>query len=374
MIYLDHNATTPLRPEAREAMVAAMAVTGNPSSVHGAGRRARAMIETARFAVAEMAGATPADVLFTAGGSEADAQALWGAALAGNLERLIVSPIEHEAVLANARLVADRCGLALETFAVDRNGVADLDDLARRLKTGGRALVALMAANNETGVLQPTAEAARLTADAGGLFFCDAVAAAGRIALPKADYLTLAGHKIGGPMGTGALILAPSAPFGPLLRGGGQERARRAGSENLVGLAGFGAAAAQVVRDGFDVANATARAHFEQGLHALADDAIVFGETAPRLQNTTLFAIPGMAAETALMALDLDGVCVSRGAACAAGKVGASHVLAAMGVPATLARSVLRVSFGWNNAPGDAGAALAALAHFRRARTGAAAA
>lgn len=370
MIYLDHNATSPLRPEAQDAMVAACAVAGNPSSVHAAGRAARAVLENARGAVAGLAGVAPANVIFSAGGTDADVMVLWGAVLADvSIRRLIISAVEHDAVLANAALVAEKCGLALDILPVTRDGVADLDALRSLLPTGGRALVALMSANNETGAVQPVTEAADMVHAAGGLIFSDAVAAVGKMPLPKADYLTIAGHKIGGPMGTGAVILGGDVPFAPLIRGGGQEGARRAGSENLIALAGFGAAAEltakEMAGDGAGtVANATFRADFEQALQEVCDKAVIFSENVPRLGNTCLFAVPGMMAENALMALDLDGICVSRGAACSSGKVKSSHVLAAMNVPEELARCVLRISFGWNSAPGDGAAALAALSRF----------
>lgn len=357
-------------------MTQAMTRTGNPSSVHAQGRAARASLESARQAVATLVGAEARNVIFTSGGTEADALGLWGAALADpTLKRLVVSAVEHDAVLANARLAAEKCGLTFECLPTDATGVADLSALKRLLAGGGRTMVALMAANNETGAVQPADEAAELIGAAGGLFFCDAVAAAGKMALPKADYLTLAGHKIGGPSGTGALIVADGVPFAPLIRGGGQEQLRRAGSENVVGLAGFGAAAATATREGANVANATERVRFEQGLRALCPEAVIFSETARRLWNTSLFALPGMAAETAIMALDLDGICVSRGAACSSGKVAVSHVLTAMGVDEALARCVLRISFGWSTKAGDAEKALASLSAFwRRSRRARAAA
>lgn len=365
MIYLDHNAASPLRPEAKRAMAAACELTGNPSSVHRAGREARAMLEAVRADVAALAGAGPADVIFTAGGTEADALVLWGAVLADpSIKRLIISAVEHDAVRANAALVAEKHGIELQILPVNRDGVADLDALRGLLSTGGRALVALMTANNETGAIQPVSDAARMVHDAGGLIFSDAVAAVGKMALPAVDYLTLAGHKIGGPMGTGAVVLGPDVPFAPLMRGGGQEAARRAGSENLVALAGFGAAAALASAERGNVANITVRDDFEQALHAACSEVVIFSETVPRLWNTCLFAVPGMAAENALMALDLDGICLSRGAACSSGKVKTSHVLAAMGVPEDLARCVLRISFGWNSRTADGEAALAGLSSF----------
>lgn len=363
-MYLDHNATSPLRPGARNAMAAASERMGNPSSVHTAGRAARAVLEEARTAIAALCGVANANVVFTSGGTEADALALWGAALAEpKLTRLIVSAVEHDAVLANAALVAERCHIRLEILPVTRDGVADMVVLEKMLDDGGKALVALMVANNETGAIQPTDTALQLTHAAGGLFFCDAVAGAGKMALPKADYLTLAGHKIGGPLGTGALLVADNAPFAPLIRGGGQEMGRRAGSENLIALAGFGAAARECLADD-PVAKGTVRARFEQQLRTQFPDVVIFSAEVPRLWNTTLFALTGMAAENALMALDLDGICVSRGAACSSGKVKRSHVLTAMGVEDALAQSVLRVSFGWSSEEGEADAAVASLLRF----------
>lgn len=365
MIYLDHNAASPLRPEAKRAMAAACELAGNPSSVHRAGREARAVLEAARADVAALVGANPAEVIFTAGGTEADALVLWGAVLAdSSITRLIVSAIEHDAVRANAALVAEKHGIGLQILPVTRDGVADLEALRSLLSTGGRALVALMTANNETGALQPVTDAARMAHDAGGLIFSDAVAAVGKMALPSVDYLTVGGHKIGGPMGTGALVLGKDVPFAPLIRGGGQEMSRRAGSENLVALAGFGAAARLAAAEWANVANITVRDDFEQALRAACSEVVIFSETVPRLWNTCLFAVPGMAAENALMALDLDGVCLSRGAACSSGKVKTSHVLTAMGVPEDLARCVLRISFGWNSRPADGEAALAGLSSF----------
>lgn len=363
-MYLDHNATSPLRPGARDAMAAASELVGNPSSVHAAGRAARAVLEEARTAVAALSGVANANVVFTSGGTEADALALWGAVLAdGGLKRLIVSAVEHDAVLSNAALVAERCGIGLEVLPVSRDGVADLCVLEKMLGSGGKSLVALMAANNETGALQPVDDAIRLTHAAGGLFFCDAVAAAGKMAMPHADYVSLAGHKIGGPLGTGALLVADEAPFSPLIRGGGQEMGRRAGSENVIALAGFGAAARECLAEDA-VANVTMQARFEQQLRMQFPQAVIFSADVPRLWNTTLFALPGMVAENALMALDLDGICVSRGAACSSGKVKRSHVLAAMGIEDALAQSVLRVSFGWSSLESDGDAAIASLSRF----------
>jgi cysteine desulfurase len=365
MAYLDHNATSPLRAEAREAVGLALAIGGNASSVHARGRKARALIEEARAKVAALAGTAPDEVVFTAGGSEANALALWGAvqgaADAGaRLTRLFVSAIEHGSVLANAAALAERfAGLRLETIPVTADGVADLEALRTQLREGkGRALIALMAANNETGVVQPVAEAAELAREAGALLLVDAVQAAGKMPVPRADYVTLSAHKIGGPQGVGALVLRKDAPFAPLIVGGGQEQGRRAGTENLSGIAGFGAAAATAKPIG-----ATLRDLFETKLRHISPDVVIFGEMALRLDNTSNFVLPGMPAETALIALDLDCVMLSSGAACSSGKVKPSHVLAAMGVNDDLARCALRASFGWDSTEADVDAAIGSLSN-----------
>ena len=368
MVYLDHNATSPLRAEAEQAAARAMALGGNASSVHAKGRAARGVIEDARVKVAQLADARVQDVVFTGGGTEANALALWGAvqgaAEAGaRITRLFVSAIEHSSVRANAAALAERvAGLRLETIPVSADGVADLEALRCELREGkGRALIALMAANNETGVVQPVAEAAALAREAGALLLTDAVQAAGKIAVPEADYITLSAHKIGGPAGAGALILRDGVPFSPLILGGGQELGRQAGTENLAGIAGFGAAAEAVGKQGF--LTPVLRDRFEKKLKQIAPDAVIFGGKAARLANTSNFALPGIPAETALMALDLDGVMLSSGAACSSGKVKPSHVLGAMGMTERLARCALRASFGWNSAETDVEEALASISN-----------
>ena len=371
MTYLDHNATSPLRPEAREAMSRAMGTGGNPSSVHGAGRAARALVEAAREQVAELVHARTQDVIFTSGGTEANALALWGAVhgaadAEARITRLFVSAIEHDSVKANAAAIAERVpGVRLQTIAVTNSGIVDTENLRVLLREGkGRAIVAVMLANNETGAVQPLAQVAKLAKDAGALLLVDAIQAAGKLdidfAALGADYLTLSAHKLGGPQGAGALIVKEGAPFVAQILGGGQERGTRAGTENVVGIAGFGAAA-EASQRGLGTMSRIAflRDRFEHGLKQIAPDAIVFGET--RLGNTSNFALPGIAAETAVIALDLDGVMASSGAACSSGKVKPSHVLQAMGVSEDIARSALRVSFGWNSTEQDADAALASL-------------
>jgi cysteine desulfurase len=367
MAYLDHNATSPLRPEAKEIMDRALACAGNASSIHACGRGARVMIEHARQQVATLAGVSASQVVFTSGGTEANAMALRGAVQgATNAEaritRLFVSTIEHGSVLATAKDIADRvAGIRLEIVPCVADGVVDLDMLGTLLREGkGRALVALMGANNEPGVIQPIAETAALAREAGALLFVDAVQAAGKMPMPQAEYVTLSAHKIGGPQGVGALVVRDGAPFAPLLVGGGQEQGRRAGTENLAGIAGFGAAAEAAARDHVD---AVLRERFEERLRRISPNAIIFGAHAERVHNTSNFALPGIAAETALMALDLDGVQLSSGAACSSGSVKPSHVLAAMGVKEDLARCALRASFGWDSTEADVEAALAAISN-----------
>ena len=352
--YLDWNASAPLRVEARAALSAALALTGNPSSVHHEGRAARQIVEDARGAVAALVGADARNVIFTAGGTEANALALAPRLDAGRrqpFDRLLVSAIEHPSVLAGGRFAPT----AVENIPVDANGVIDLGALQRRLEALGdqRALVSLMAANNETGVIQPVAEAAGIVHRHGGLMHVDAVQAAGRIALDiaalGADLLTLSAHKIGGAKGAGALVKRDeSLQIEPLIRGGGQERGNRAGTENVAAIAAFGAAAAAMTANSAtEIAQMMRlRDRLESSLRIATPEAVIFGADAARLPNTTLVAIPGAKAETLVIAFDLDGVAVSSGSACSSGKVAPSHVLAAMGVEPALARGAIRVSTG----------------------------
>jgi cysteine desulfurase len=346
-IYFDWNATAPLRKEARAAALAAFDVNGNPSSVHGEGRAARRLIEHAREQVAALVGAQPRNVVFTSGGTEANMLAL---APAAARDRLLVSAIEHPSVLAGGRFPSG----SVERLPVTGSGTLDLAALERRLAAlGSRALVSLMLANNEAGVVQPVAQAAQLVHAAGGVLHVDAVQAVTRIPCDinalGADLLTLSGHKIGAPKGIGALIGRTEFPLvDALIKGGGQERGLRAGTENVAGIAGFGAAAA-AAREGFTTEAArmaALRDRLEAGLKAASPTVVIFGTESERLPNTTLFAVAGMKAETAVIALDLEGVAVSAGAACSSGKVQPSHVLAAMGVPPHLARAGVRVSLG----------------------------
>jgi len=353
--YLDWNATAPLRGEARDAMAAAMDVIGNPSSVHAEGRAARRLVEDARGQVAALVGADPRNVIFTSGGTEANALALTSGLRHGESgapDRLLMSTIEHPSVRTGGRFPVS----AQEDIPVTGAGIVDTDWLAHRLTrlAGSRPLASLMLANNETGVIQPVAAVAEVVHAHGGLMHVDAVQASGKIVcdinILMADLLTVSAHKLGGPKGIGALILAGESLHisDPLLRGGGQESGRRAGTENVLGIVGFGAAA-QAAREAltdYAARMAAARDHLEARVREIAPETVIFGADAPRLPNTTLLAMPGIRAETALIALDLEGVAVSSGSACSSGKVAPSHVLAAMGVPSELALGAIRVSLG----------------------------
>ena len=349
--YFDWNATTPLSAPARAAMTAALDLYGNPSSVHAEGRAARRLVEQARAQVAALAGVEPAGVVFTSGGSEANAMALTPAieGAGPRRDRLLVSAIEHPSVRAGGSFAAD----AIEEIAVTADGIVDLDDLKGRLARGGNALVSVMLANNETGVVQPIREVAAIVHQAGGLLHVDAAQVPGRIEFDfkalGADLMSFSAHKLGGPKGVGALLMRAGLHFTlPLIRGGGQERGLRAGTENVPGIAGFGAAAAAAQAGLATVAPRmrALRDRLEAGLRAVVPDLVIFGFAAPRLPNTSLFAAPGMKAETAVIALDLDGIAVSSGAACSSGKVQSSHALAAMGVEPVLAQGAIRASLG----------------------------
>ena len=360
--YLDWNATAPMREEAKAAYTAAVSRVGNPSSVHAEGRAARALLETAREQVAALVGAQPGNVVFTASGTEANMLALTPAIETadnkGPRSRLFLSAIEHVSVRAGGRFPRE----GIEELPVRADGRLDLAALAAAIAGTPRPLVSLMLANNETGIVQPVAEAGAIVHAAGGLIHVDAVQAAGRIPCDitalGADLLTLSAHKIGGAKGSGALVRAREDIHftEPLVRGGGQERGLRAGTENVAGIAAFGAAAAaaRVGRAGEAAHMSRLRNELEVGLLAVTPDATVFGrETVERLPNTTLFTVAGVKAETAVIAFDLEGVAVSSGAACSSGKVQPSHVLAAMGVSAPLQRGALRVSLGWNSTEAD---------------------
>ena len=364
-VYLDWNASAPMRPQARDAMQAALELTGNPSSVHGEGRAARTVIEQAREAVAALVGADSRNVIFTSGGTEANALALSPSIQVGDdkrhFGRLLVSAIEHPSVLAGGQFPAS----SVEHLGVTADGVIDLVALEQRLaaltRGNERLMVSVMAANNETGVIQPAAHVAEIVHRHGGLLHVDAVQAAGRMPLDigatGADLLTLSAHKMGGAKGAGALIRRDeSIHFAdPLIRGGGQERGTRAGTENVAAIAAFGAAAAAVRADMVAEVRhmAALRNRLEAGLRAVTPQAVVFGDGADRLPNTTLVAMPDAKAETLVIGFDLDGVAVSSGSACSSGKVAPSHVLAAMGVAPDLARGAIRVSLGPSTSEAD---------------------
>jgi cysteine desulfurase len=342
--YLDWNATAPLRAQARSAMLAALDLVGNPSSVHEEGRAARAIVEGAREDVARLAGARPAEVVFTSGASEANN---W--VLRSPWARIVCARIEHDSVLAPATAAS----VPFVEIDVDADGVADPDAIAEDAfgADPARTLVTLQMANNETGVIQPVAELAARGAARGCHVHTDAVQAAGRMPLRFADMaidtMALSAHKIGGPKGIGALIVRDANRLAPLIAGGGQERRRRAGTENVAAIAGFGAAATAAVTElaGVD-AIAVLRDRLEREVRQITPQAVVIGAAAARLPNTSLIAMPGMAAETLVIKLDLAGFAISAGAACSSGKVGISTVLQAMGLPDAVARGAVRISLG----------------------------
>jgi cysteine desulfurase len=355
-IYLDYNATAPIRPEARDAVLRAFETAGNPSSVHASGRAARDLVETARAQVASLVGVVPGSVTFVSGGTEANALAIGSAAFAG-FNRIIVSEGEHDAVLETAAA----SGLQVLKMPIDADGVARLDWLEEALCDDGRALVCLMLANNETGVIQPVAEASVLVRAADGWLHVDAVQAAGKIAIDftalGADTLALSAHKLGGPQGVGALVAGTRATIVRQQHGGGQERGRRAGTENVAGIAGFGAAAEAARKNLEGLGDLPSMANQGTWRDALAErlkaaGAVVLGEGAQRLPQTLCLAAEGFASQIQVMNLDLAGVMVSAGSACSSGKVKASRVVEAMG-RSDLAPFALRVSGGWASTEQD---------------------
>ncbi|MBW0002499.1 MAG: cysteine desulfurase [Hyphomicrobiales bacterium] len=361
-IYLDWNATAPIRPESLARMVDVLAKSGNASSVHAEGRAARGLVEMAREQVAQLANAPEAGVIFTSGGTEAIAAALtprWR--INGEpkeFSQLLIGATEHAAVLAGGRFDARVCS----TVRVRADGRLDLDALDKALAAAcGPVLVAVQMANNETGVMQPIAEIARRVHHGGGVLVCDAVQAAGKVALDiaalGADALILSSHKIGGPQGAGALVLRKEAtsPADPLIRGGGQERGHRGGTEAVAAITGFGVAAALVLAesDETSVRLANLRDRLEKDLRARLPQIVFFGAAAERLPNTSLIGLDGAPAATLLMALDLSGFAVSSGSACSSGKVKRSHVLDAMGIDRRLAESAIRVSLGRGTSEND---------------------
>lgn len=367
--YLDHNASAPLSDGARAAMVDALAIDANPSSVHAGGRDARRVVETARREVAALVNGDLANVVFTSGATEAASWLLtpnWRMGRAPlKISRLIVCAADHPATLNGGQFPPDR----VTRLGVDADGVVRLDELTSELaghdRATGQVMVVVHLANNETGVVQPVAQIAAIVREAGGILVLDAVQAAGRIPLDIsggcADFLILSSHKIGGPKGAGAVVSAGGVLMPePLIRGGGQEHGHRAGTENVAAVAGFGAAAREAAGRLSQVAEiARLRDRFEAVIVELVPDAVIFGRSAPRLSNTTYFAIPGIKAETAQIAFDLEGVALSAGSACSSGKVGPSHVLAAMGHGAY--GGALRVSIGHQTSDEDLAAFAGAL-------------
>jgi cysteine desulfurase len=354
--YLDYNATAPIRDEVREAVTEALALPGNPSSVHAEGRAARSAVEAAREKVAALVGGSPEDVVFTSGATEANALAL--APRHAEKWRCYVSAVEHPSALSGGRFASD----CVTRFPVTADGVANLESLAEQLResraAGEKCFVSLMAANNETGAIQPVTEASHIVHDAGGVLHTDAVQAAGRIELDiaalGADLLSLSAHKIGGPKGIGALVFGQGASVEPLIKGGSQERRRRAGTENVAGIVGFGVAAELALADLAKAGEiASLRDQLERGAVALAPGAVVLSASVARLPNTTCLAVPGVKAETLVIGLDLAGVAVSSGSACSSGKVEASHVLGAMGVADELRQGAIRVSLGFGTVNAD---------------------
>lgn len=358
-IYLDYNAGAPLRMEARDALIEALSARGNASSVHAEGRAQRARIERARRQVAALVGASAENVVFTSGGTEANATVLSPRMRLGATEiaidRLLVGASEHPSVLAGGRFAEDR----IIRIPVDGDGVIDLEALGAELsaiaKAGERALVSLMLANNETGTIQPVAAVAALARSFGALVHTDAIQAAGRIPIDigalGVDLLTLSAHKIGGPQGAGAIVFGGDLvrPL-PLVTGGGQEKRHRAGTENVAAIVAFGAAAEAAVAD---LARAEEWRGWRDRIAASAAPAIVVGGGAERLPQTLCLAAEGFSAETLVIALDLEGVAISAGSACSSGKVGVSHVMKAMNLADSVAKSAVRVSFGWETGEKD---------------------
>ncbi len=341
-IYLDNNATTPLRQSAVSAMLSTMGAPANPSSVHGFGRNARLIVENARESVAALAGCQPADVVFTSGGTEANNLVL------SQYDYIITSNIEHDSIRqvngVQPRITVDSSGV-IELASV--SAAVNLVDESQKSQT----LISVMAANNETGVVQPIAEIAAIVKAAGIAFHSDMVQIFGKahidVAASEVGYASLSAHKIGGPAGVGALIVRPGLRLTSLFRGGGQEQGRRAGTENLIGIAGFGAAAADAFGDiGHYVKMAGWRDAFERKVSAVRNGVTVFGRMGPRLGNTSCIAVDGRSAETMVMAFDIAGIAISAGAACSSGKLKASHVLQAMGA-GTRAGEAIRISGGW---------------------------
>ena len=346
-IYLDYNASAPMRPAVRDAVVESLAWTGNPSSVHGFGRAVRGAVETARGRVAEFLGVAFSQIVFTSGATEANHLVLSGS----GFSRHLISAVEHDSIF--------KAVPAAEIVPVDASGIVDLAALDAMLKKDATpALVAIMSANNETGVIEPVAEAAKIVHAHGSSLLCDAVQSVGKLPLDfpglGADYLTVSAHKFGGPTGVGAVVLGPDVPLVAWMGGGGQERGRRPGTENVPGIVGFGVAAGEATKDlPHFLELCVLRDRLEAGLRGILPSVKFWGEDVPRVANTVSVCMPGVVAETQIMAFDLAGIAVSAGAACSSGKVGSSHVLLAMGVPLEEADATIRVSLGWETQADD---------------------
>ncbi len=346
--YLDHNATTPLRPEARAAILDAFDLGGNPSSIYTEGRAARALVEKARKTIADQLGVIPAMVIFTGVGTEANNFAIKGA----KVDRIVISAVEHSCVLE----AANATGKPVEIVPVSQGGVIDLEALEKTLASGnGKALVCLMLANNETGALQPVREAAAIAHQYGALIHTDAVQALGKIpvnfGLLGVDMMALSAHKVGGPQGTGALILRDGVVLEKLIHGGGQELGRRGGTENVAGIVGFAAATSAAYKNEPDIK--ALRDLFESKLQEVSPGVTIFSSAVDRLPNTSYIALESLKAQTTLINLDLEGIAVSTGSACSSGKVTGSRVLAEMGVSEALRACALRISFGWTSTQAD---------------------
>lgn len=361
MAYFDYNATAPALPEVADAVARAMLEGGNPSSVHGAGRRAHTSIQTARRAVAALLGAPAKDIIFTGGGTEANSLGLKGLIATQKIERLLVSSTEHPSVLDLAKAV----DVDLEFVPVDTNGLVDIKAFESLLEGDRKTLVSIMLANNETGVIQPIKDLAQLAKAAGAFFHTDAVQAAGKIPVDfndlGVDLLTISAHKFAGPQGVGALVLKAGLEIAPLTHGGGQELGRRSGTENVAGIVGLGVAACVACeRLEHGATTAVMRDDLEAALLESAPEAVIIGAGAPRLPNTILIALPDVPADTQVIQMDLAGFAVSSGSACSSGKVSRSHVLDAMKVGDALAGSAMRISLGWQTDEDQIAAFLAA--------------
>lgn len=357
-IYLDHNASTPMRPKALALMTGLLQVTANPSAIHKNGRFLRAHIEKAREQVAAAVGGNPENVIFTSGATEANITVLNGCA---GVRHVIVSDVEHPSV-------KKACDDIL-VCPVTCDGLIRMDSLEDLLKDcakkDGGILVSVMLVNNESGVIQPVKEVAALARKYGALFHTDAAQALGRLpvdlATLEADALTLSAHKVGGPQGVGAIVLRDGLTLSPLFRGGKQEKSRRAGTENAAGIAAFGAAAEEAAANVAEYRKLAAlRDHMEEEILRMSPEAVIFGKNVARVPNTSFFSTPGLESQALMIGFDLEGIAVTAGTACSSGSTRKSTVLAAMGATEQEQESSLRVSFGWSSTPEDAAAFLAA--------------